>query len=743
MYYPDNTVKVYAYGYEQTMAWCSGFNNPQFTMGDLNNDGKPDLVVFEAGLGVKTFINMGSVSSPDYRYEPDFALNFPPLFNYLILADYNCDGIPDLFHRGLDGFSVYKGYYNSRNQLCFTYYQDLFYTNDASAGGAANAYDNPGGDIPAIVDVDGDGDLDFISYDINGGNMNFYKNMRVEMGLPCDSIHVELKDRCWGKVYQGYWRTHVLPYECDNSGLLRETGDTANKKTHSGNTACLFDWDMDGDYDYLDGNVSFNEMTFLKNGKHEYGTSIDTMISQDTVWQSGGKQIELLSWPAAFNIDIDGDGKKDLVISPTTRNASENYKCVWWYKNNTTPGSPNWQFQSDSLFVDKTIEAGSGTHPVLFDYNKDGKPDLFVGSDGYRQANGSLRSKISLYLNTSTAGSPSLTFQTRDFLGIDSFGFAGAAPAFGDIDGDSISDMILGHSDGTLSYFKNMASSDTVQPIWHLQQLTLTDMGGATINVDGNAAPFIYDIDKDGKPDLVIGNIYGTIRYYRNMSTTPGTISLKLVNNALGHVKVDAAHSLGCYSTPFIGRIDSSGRDYLVLGSNSGNIYEYDSVASGDTTLTYPLLTSQYSWIDSTFLNYNHPGTAIGVYDNLESTVTVGDIAGDGSLYMIVGSVKGGLELYRRKTKDDMSVPVVTESGSLQVFPNPAGDVLNVSWNGILQSEVRLSILDIEGRTLSAAVYPTAQHSAVVNTAALAPGTYFCLVYSGSRKYYSKFSVIR
>ena len=431
------------------------------------------------------------------------------------------------------------------------------------------------------------------------------------------------------------------------------------------------------------------------------------------------------------------------MISPTTRNASENYKCVWWYKNNTTPGSPDWQFQSDSLFVDKTIEAGSGAHPVLFDYNKDGNPDLFVGSDGYRQPNGALRSKISLYLNTSTAGNPSLTFQTRDFLNIDSFGFAGAAPAFGDIDGDGISDMILGHSDGTLSYFKNMASSETVQPIWLLQQLTLTDMGGTTINVNGNAAPFIYDIDKDGKPDLVIGNIYGTLRYFRNMSTTPGAISLQLVNNALGHVKTDPAHSLGCYSTPFIGRIDSSGRDYLLMGSNSGDIYEYDSVASGDTAITYPLLTSQYSWIDSTYLNYNHPSTAIGVYDNLESTVTVGDIAGDGSLYMIVGNVKGGLELYRRKTKDDMNVPVITEMGSLQLFPNPASDVLNTRWSGIMQPEVQLSIMDIEGRTLSTTTYAAAQHSAVVNIASLSPGVYLCVLYSGSRKYYSKFSVIR
>jgi hypothetical protein len=64
---------------------------------------------------------------------------------------------------------------------------------------------------------------------------------------------------------------------------------------------------------------------------------------------------------------------------------------------------------------------------------------------------------------------------------------------------------------------------------WTLTQLQLTDVLGNVINVDGNAAPFIYDIDRDGKKDLVIGNIYGYIQYYQNVSTTPGASALKLV----------------------------------------------------------------------------------------------------------------------------------------------------------------------------------------------------------------------
>ena len=747
MYYPDNSVKVYAYGVEQTLAWCSGFNNPQFSMGDLDHDGLPDLVIYEAGLGVKTFLNKGVAGSPDYRYEPKYALNFPPCFNFLILTDYNCDNIPDLFQRGVDGFSVYKGYYNSRSELCFTFYKDLFYNNDLHAGGPANAYDNPGGDIPAIVDVDNDGDLDFVAYDINGGTMNYYRNMQVEMGLPCDSIHIELKDRCWGKVYQGYNRAHVLGYTCDNSGLLRTTAD-AGKKTHSGNAACLFDWDMDGDYDYLDGSISFNEMTFLKNGRLTYGGSPsggpDSMVYQDTLWQTGGKQIELLAWPAAFNIDIDQDGKKDLLVAPTARNASENYKCIWFYKNMTTPGVPDWQFRSDSFLVDKTIVAGEGTYPMLFDYNKDGKPDLIVGSDGYRQANGTLRAELSVYLNTSTTGHPSLTFLTRNLFNIDSFNFQGAAPAFGDLDDDGRSDMLLGHNDGTLSYFRNTAASEAVPPVWQISQLTLKDMSGTPINVDGNAAPFIYDIDKDGKPDVVIGNIYGTIQYYRNMSDTPGIVKLQLINKSLGHAKADPARVLGDYSTPFIGRIDSTGRDYLLMGSNSGNIYEFDSIQSGDTTMTYPLLSSQYSFIDSTYLIYNHPASSLAAYDNIRSSVTVGDIDGDGDYEMIVGNIRGGLEFYKRKsTYGFTNVQDAHEEGKVQLYPNPASDMLNINWSGIQQPDLQISIVNMEGQVMYADKLTTATQHTAINMRLLPSGVYVCVLQSGMNRYYNKFTIIR
>ena len=744
-YQHDSSVHVYVAGSKQSLAWCGGFNNSQFTMGDLNNDGLADLVVFDTWLGLRTFLNKGSVGNPQYVYAPEYALNFPPVYDFAILADYNCDGVPDLFHRGGFGYEVWTGHYNALNQLCFTFKQDIWYYN-LVAGGPANAYVNPG-DIPSVVDIDGDGDLDLVSYEVLGRNLYYYRNMRVELGLPCDSLVFHLEDECWGKVLQQYWRAHILGYSCDESNLhLPKHEGGVEKTTHQGNTPCLFDWDMDGDLDYLDGSISFPNMTFLKNGRVELGLSRDSMVSQDTMWQgtTGGTSVNLSMWPAAFNVDIDNDGKNDLLIAPNSPQTSENYKCVWFYKNNSTPGSANWQFESDTFLVDQSIDVGSAAYPMLYDYDQDGKPDLFIGSDGYYQSDGTLKSKISYYRNTSTAGNPSFTLVTKDFLGLSALHWVGAAPAFGDLDGDGKVDMLVGHTDGTISFFHNSAASATVTPVWTLTATKLIDNYSLdTINTGGYATPFIYDVDHDGKPDLITGNVYGQFEYFQNLSSISGVLNLKLVNEALGTAQVDPTATFLSMSAPYIGKIDSTGNDYLLSGSNSGNIYRFGGVATGDTSALYSILDTNYSFIDSSFNYYNHPD--YGVYLNFRSTITVGDIAGDGGREMIVGNARGGLELYKLKTyfPEDTNNQVQHETATVKIYPNPAKDIITVTWLNITAADVSVSLVNMAGQRIFTQTLANNYHNIIVPVADLPVGVYVCEVLAGSTRVYRKVTVLR
>ena len=79
------------------MPFSGGMNLPQFSMVDLNNDGKKDMVVYDRdGQTISPFINQGSSGQINYQYAPEFIDRFPKkVVNYMLMRDYNCDGLED------------------------------------------------------------------------------------------------------------------------------------------------------------------------------------------------------------------------------------------------------------------------------------------------------------------------------------------------------------------------------------------------------------------------------------------------------------------------------------------------------------------------------------------------------------------------------------------------------------------------------------------------------------------------
>lgn len=727
VYKEDTSISVSAYNQVQTLAWCGGFNNPQFATADLDHDGLNDLVVFEKSTGIlRTFINRGTPGNPDYRYAPKYAHNFPGVNNFLIMQDYNCDQIPDLIHGGQYGVVVYRGYYNASNELSFVLYKDLYYQSPVS--GNTNVYVAIS-DIPGVADIDGDGDLDFLSYSIQGAAISLYKNCQVEEGLPCDSLRICFADACWGKSYQGYERAQTLHFSCNQFGTssCRST-DTSHKTTlHSGNALCMIDIDNDGDYDYLDGNLSYPDVQLMINGKTQYGNGKDSMMAQDTLWQTGGIQAHMPNWPSTFWIDVDQDGKKDILISPHAEGSSENYKCAAYYRNTGTVSAPNYTFQTDTFLIDKTIDLGAAAVPVFYDYNKDGKPDLFIGSDGYYQ-NGLLVSKIAYYENTSTPGNPSFTLQTRDFMGISARNFHGATLAFGDLDGDGKDDMVIGHNDGTVTYFRNTAASATAQPVWQFVYQMLKDAAYNYIDVGSFAAPVIYDINKDGKPDLIIGYQGGYLFYYENTNTTVGTVNVTKVTNKLGNVQTDLFSG---YSTPFIGRMDNNTKDYLLMGSYSGALYRYDDFQTGNVSGNFTRIDSLYSGI-------------IGL--GSRTAPAVADVDGDGMYEMVIGNVLGGVYLFKQTVA--VSVGNVNGGGNSDncaVYPNPAKDILTATWNVHFSGNkpVAISLYNMMGQRLALQTVSGQAKEAQISLQNIPPGIYSCIMQSGDKRFVTNVTILK
>ncbi|WP_276133931.1 T9SS type A sorting domain-containing protein [Polluticoccus soli] len=699
-----SSVRLTVDGVEKKMAWCGGVNNPMFAVPDLNNDGVNDLVIWEASneiteRGTKTFVNKGTPGQPNYFYAPEFEYLFPYVSGYMKMIDYNCDGIQDLFY-GSFGLSICDGYYNSNSALAFKNCRDIKYYYPGSSN-ASNI--TVGNGVPSIVDVDNDGDLDFLSFSDLGNWIDWYKNIKTEKGFSCDTFALQLKDRCWGRVFQPGGREHVLHQWCDNSMFNNQP-----KTTHGSNTLCLLDHDGDGDYDVLNGNDVYSDLQFLRNNRIQFGNSVDSMTWQDTMWQSNGTKAHMARYPLATHIDIDGDGARDIPISPRA-DFSENYRSIQYYRNAGTDANPSFIYQTNTLLVDRMLDMGSNSYPVFYDYNRDGKLDLLVGSRGYYQPNGTFKPTIWYFQNTGSGSNISFNLAQKDLLKVDTLGIDGASLAIGDLDNDGLDDMVVGHSNGTLSFFRNYAASSNAQPDWHLSQKLLRDQNSTEINVGNSAAPLIYDINADGKKDLLIGCQAGTIFYYKNIGGS-GLPSLEYVTNKLGDVRVDGYLSSQMYtwSAPFIGQMDNTGKEYLVVGSGFGRISRYDGFQNGNVTTPYTLIDSQYSGVQA-------PGQQLAP--------AIGDLNGDGKYEMMVGNTKGGLLLYRQVW--NVSVNDLTKEAELHLYPNPASRKLTIeSKDALLSAEVRM--FNVVGQLVHTQKIAVQSTSFVVDIAHLKPGVYVC-----------------
>lgn len=711
IYVEDATIKAYNGNFEKQLAWCGGFNNPQFTMGDINNDQVADLVVYDYHSNqIKTFLNMGTPGAPNYVYAPKYQANFPAPNNYLILADYNRDGIADAINKGAGGYRVHKGYFNAKNELCFTVFKELRYKSDP--GNTINANSN-GGDIPTIADIDGDGDLDFISFNEGGAILYFFKNCQVEHGLPKDSIDICKPTNCWGYVNQGNVRKYTTsitlgdPLYCPNYFNYDCRGTL-----HGGNTACVVDIDGDGDYDFLGGNFAFNDLQLLINGKAQYGSK-DSIVAQDTIW----KNFEMSSWPAAFNIDVDGDGKKDILVSPHAVGVSENYRNIAYFRNTGTLTAPVFTYQTDTFLQDQGIDVGSSSYPFLYDYNRDGKPDLFVGSAGYFQNTGVFRSKIAYYKNTKVGNETRMVLQTTDFNNIFAENVEGAAPAFGDLDNDGKDDMVVGHADGTLTFYRNVSPTNVVQPVFAPGVLLKDDLG-ADVRIQNNAIPFLYDINNDGKKDLLIGSQIATIGLYTNTGNT-GVLRLTRTTDTLGGMRSQTSGLFG-FSSIYVGRMDSSATQYILLGNANGTFRRYGGFQSGNINMNYQLLDDNYSGID--------------VGDR--STPAIADLNGDGRFELISGNLLGGLNQYTQVLDAGTGTGYggSKNSGSCNIYPNPASDKLYITWDQAFASneEVNVQLINITGQSIAKNSISGNKLMTMINVSDYPAGIYVCLVQAGN-----------
>ncbi len=703
----SDSISVIKNGIALQNPWAGGLNYAQVSDIDFDFDGDLDLLVFDRSNDqIKLFEHKQDGVNHFYKFKPDGYLLFPSDIRYRLTSiDYNQDGKNDLFTYGIGGIKVYKNVGNSTIGLQWQLAKNLLYSDNW--GTQLNLYVSSA-DIPAIVDVDLDGDIDVLTYHISGEHLQYHKNLSQETYGHSDSLIFELKNECWGGFSEDVNSNTVFLNDqsspCQGGNVPNpELKPNDALKAHAGSTVLALDMDGNGVKDLILGDVAYPSLNLLING----GTSVNSnslIISANPNFPSNSIPVNMQLFPAAFWVDVDFDNKKDLIVAPNAKNVSENETSLMKYKNTGTNTNPNFVFETKSFLQEDMIEHGTGSIPVTVDIDNDGLEDLFVANFFSYKATLSKESKIAFYKNTGTAANPIFTFIDSDFnnLSQSNLGLR-MVPTFGDLNADGKKDLILGLENGTISYFKN--SSTGSNPTFAAPISNFTDNLGQIINVGQYAAPQLVDLNKDGKLDLVIGNKTGELKYYENIGTT-SIPSFELKNSLLGGLDVSSSVSPDGYAVPhFFNYLDTT---YLMVGALDGAIHFYDSI---DNNLN---AGNAFSVISENFLNLSKNMRAY-------SSIMVNDIDNDGNLDLFIGQDLGGVYHLENDINGSLGTQEITyKESELLLYPNPMYDIINIKTDNF---PMGIRIFSSDGKELRK--FDINEYSTQLNLSELLKGIYF------------------
>lgn len=667
--------------------WTGGFDLPQWSMGDLNQDGADELAVFDrAGDSWLIF----SWENDAWMAKPELALKMPACRSFAMLRDYNQDGVADIFTHTTGGIRLYRG----ANQGLYTSFSVASNLIEYNTGfGNSNIY-NRSIDIPHIGDMDGDGDLDILSFEVIGTTLPLYKNLSAELGYAGDSMLFVQEDPCWGDFKESETDNNIqLAFACD--------GKSAGPK-HAGSTELAFDGDGDGDLDLVLGDISSRGLTYLEN----IGGGVDSMIDVDYAFPSNSRSVDMPIFPAAYAIDVDMNGVEDLVVSPNGNSRYFNVNNAWLYRfdENTTP---NFVFDQQDFLTETTLDLGSNSYGVFYDVDEDGLQDLLLsGSSIYRAIGDESNGQIAFYRNVGSASNPAFTLISDDWLGLSLLGYFRYRPCFGDIDNDGLDDMLLGNSEGRLIHFERDAMGSFV--------FDTTFYCG--IDVGNSSHPTLYDVDEDGDLDLVVGKEYlGQIDFYPNVNPlNPSPFQFDSLNSNFGEISVSEAGFLIGNAVPHF--IELEGKVILLVGGSSGKTTAYgldsDSLFSG----SFSVEAIEWGGID------------VGA----EAAPFAYDINGDGFMDVLYGNRRGGLSLYSTVVTDSSEVLSLTSSdldNKLSLYPSPAFSQLILS--GIIVDNAEVNIFDLQGRMLYNLSIDLTRGETTVDVSFLERGTYLLVLSDG------------
>lgn len=333
--------------------------------GDLNNDGKVELLVGRDQNTFAYFVNVGSKKNPQWVRKPmTFGdLESKSYWKNPTFVDIDNDGDLDLIYGSADGELYFYRNIGNKNSPKFIREQQLFEPIRISGGAASVSF----------ADFDNDGDFDLLSGDYLGGFQYFKnegskfrpifkKDNKILSGLRVTSfstpIFVDIDNDGDYDIVSGALDGKVYCFINNKSTFVENQNIFKNFRVKEKSVPTAADLNKDGFIDFLICGGFPNQFLMLINdGKNKF--RVDNAILKDVTFPYDARPTFA---------DIDNDGDFDLIIG------GRDGRLIY-YENTGTSNFPVFELNRD-LFKDVRVKQNSS--PGFADLDGDGRAELVV-----------------------------------------------------------------------------------------------------------------------------------------------------------------------------------------------------------------------------------------------------------------------------------------------------------------------------------------------------------------------------